>query len=216
MQSISVLLFRSPVFGELQGPIQDRYGIHQGWIQHLRVCILQPRAPANFVTKADRCLHPRNNAARVGTRRLSSRSFDCAPTAGRGRQDFACGLRRPQRKKRPGSSHSRCRAHLGLKSKADTGASTLRHLPASVRMTAVAFEIRLARVQLFLSCQRTKVQAVYPWGLGWSRRARVKSRVTPSLIPESHRDGWESMSCCRIDVGSTAKRQHFDSKVLSL
>src|SRR5262249_569721 len=24
---------------------------------------------------------------------------------------------------------------------------------------------------------------------------------------------WESMSCCRIDVGSTAKRQHFDSKV---
>ena len=96
MQSISVLPFCSPVFSELQEPMQDRYGIHRGWIQHLRVCILQPRAPANFVTKADRCLHPRNNAARVGTRRLSSRSFDCAPTAGRGRQDFACGLRRPQ------------------------------------------------------------------------------------------------------------------------
>jgi|SRR5215468_231103 len=41
MQSISVLPFCSPVFSELQEPMQDRYGIHRGWIQHLRVCILQ-------------------------------------------------------------------------------------------------------------------------------------------------------------------------------
>ena len=41
MQSISVPRFRSPVFSELQGPIQDGYGIRQGWIHHLRVCILQ-------------------------------------------------------------------------------------------------------------------------------------------------------------------------------
>src|SRR5262249_18286850 len=67
-----------------------------------------------------------------------------------------------------------------------------------------------------IQLSKNEVQAVYPWGLGWSRRARAKSRVTPSLIPESHRDGWESMSCCRVDVGSTAKRQHSDSKVLSL
>ena len=59
MHSISVLFFRSPVFSELQGPIQDRYGIYQGWIQHLRVCILQALCSCEFVAKADRCLHPR-------------------------------------------------------------------------------------------------------------------------------------------------------------
>ena len=33
MQSISVPHFRFPVFSELQGPMQDGYGIREGWIQ---------------------------------------------------------------------------------------------------------------------------------------------------------------------------------------
>src|SRR5215471_18223921 len=60
-----------------------------------------------------------------------------------------------------------------------------------------------------IQLSKNEVQAVYPWGLGWSRRARVKSRVTPSLIPESHRDGWESMSCCRIAVELLSLCCHF-------
>src|SRR5215470_7629594 len=89
MQSISVLLFRSPVFSELQGPIQDRYGIYQGWIQHLRVCILQALCSCEFVAKADRCLHPRGimprGWAHVRSRAPFHRFFTgegaCAPTS---------------------------------------------------------------------------------------------------------------------------------------
>src|SRR5215469_6538113 len=156
MHSISVLFFRSPVFSELQGPIQDRYGIYQGWIQHLRVCILQALCSCEFFAKADRCLHPRGIMPR-------------------------------------GWAHVRSRAPFH---RFFTGEGAC--APTSIQLS------------------KNEVQAVYPWGLGWSRCARVKSRVAPSLIPESHQDEWESMSCCRVDVGSTAKRQHFDSKVLSL
>src|SRR5215510_12280107 len=49
MQSIFVPHFRSPVFSELQGPMQDGYGIGQGWIQYLRVCILQALCSCEFV-----------------------------------------------------------------------------------------------------------------------------------------------------------------------
>src|SRR5262249_52658166 len=32
-----------------------------------------------------------------------------------------------------------------------------------------------------IKLSKNEVQAVYPWGLGWSRRGRVKYRVAPSL-----------------------------------
>src|SRR5215468_8840162 len=68
MQSISVPHSRFPVFSELQGPMQDGYGIRQGWIQHSRVCILQTLCSCEFSRKGELLLAPsRNNAARVGT-----------------------------------------------------------------------------------------------------------------------------------------------------
>src|SRR5262249_16703019 len=72
---------------------------------------------------------------------------------------------------------------------------------------------RLLNASIF-SCQRAILQAVYPWGLGWSRRARAKSRGAPSLIPESHRDRRESMSCCRIDVVLLSSCCRFDASFL--
>ena len=100
----------------------------------------------------------RTFTARVSTPRLSP-----ACVAPRGRRDLV-------------SSISRYRAHPGLKSRADTGGKHPPTHPPRLRMTVVAPVIRLTRARL-LNCQRTILQAVYPWGLGWSRRARAKSRV---------------------------------------
>jgi len=58
---------------------------------------------------------------------------------------------------------------------------------------------RLLNASIF-SCQRTNYKPFYPWGLGWSRRARTKFPGAPSLIPESHWNRRESMSCCRVAV----------------
>src|SRR5215472_11384541 len=142
MQSISVPHFRSPVFSELQGPMQDGYGIRQGWIQQ-SPC-LYPASPVvlRICRKGEPLLAPsRIFTARVGTRHRSSRSFDCA-------QDFACGLRRPQ--------------------------------------TAQVVKERItSRLPLGARLESTRPRKV---------------RDAPSLIPESHRKGRESISCCRIAV----------------
>src|SRR5215472_7897713 len=67
-------------------------------------------------------------------------------------------------------------------------------LPASVRMTAVAPMIRLARALLLLNCQRTFYK---PFTLGGSAGVDAPAQVpgASSLISESHRDRRESMSC---------------------
>src|SRR5215471_795478 len=67
MQSISVLPFCSPVFSELQEPMQDRYGIHRGWIQHLRICILQTLCSCEEETTGHTGTpHPEQQILRLG------------------------------------------------------------------------------------------------------------------------------------------------------
>src|SRR5215510_16529068 len=71
-----------------------------------------------------------------------------------------------------------------------------------------------SRPQNVSSCQRSVLQAVYPWGLGWSRCTPRKVPGAPSLIPESHRDRRESMSCCRIAVALLSSCCRFDATFL--
>src|SRR5262249_12554300 len=62
---------------------------------------------------------------------------------------------------------------------------------------------RLLSASIF-SCQRSILQAVYPWGLGWSRRARAKSRVhrlSDSRIASGQAGVNRLLSlCCRFSV----------------
>ena len=46
----SVRLFPSPVFSDLQGPMQDGYGIHQGWMQHPQ-CLYPANSRSAYVAK---------------------------------------------------------------------------------------------------------------------------------------------------------------------
>ena len=91
------------------------------------------------------------------------------------------------------------------------------HVPVSSRSFGCAqdFACGLRRPQM---AQVVKERSTSRLPLG-ARLELVRShnvRGAPPLIPESHRNRRESMSCCRIDVDSTAKRQQNDSKVLSL
>src|SRR5215469_16295159 len=88
MQSISVLLFGSPVFSELQEPMQDRYGIHQGWIQHVRVCILQTLCSSEEETTGHTGTpHPEQQILRLGCwlkRRHDASIHGCAGISAEG------------------------------------------------------------------------------------------------------------------------------------
>src|SRR5215471_9355456 len=73
---------------------------------------------------------------------------------------------------------------------------------ASTRHTALnAPAVSFSGRPYIFSCQRSTQQAVGPWG---------HSQILPigdHPIPESHESLRLAIECCRVDVGSTAKRQ---------
>src|SRR5262249_23086201 len=152
----SVRLFPSPVFSDLQGPMQDGYGIHQGWMQHPQ-CLYPANSRSAYVAKkGSNAETPKQNA-------------EPTPKHGGGSRTPLIRFAHVWLKARNSPSESLDAEAPKFRLAGAIAPSALAMPLASAKHTAPAGSAQFsAQPDRAIQLSKNELQAVGPWGRSWN------------------------------------------------